>query len=440
MRFTKSEGLTESEALLASLSEQTFFALWIYPNLFKKAAKEMIDLMVVFRNDVLLFSDKSCAYPETDNPELDWKRWYSRAIAKSAHQVQQAERWLRNQPTRIFLDAKATEPLPIDLPPPGTLKIHRICVATGAAGHCRRATGQPMLGLDFTATGDEAPLRIGTVPEAHGFLHVFDADSLALAMRELDTISDFVEYLNAKADLVAGGKFKGAPTEADLLAYYLHHGRTFPDAQQDFVLQPNLWRQVEAQQPFREGRELNRRHRLWDQLIDRVTRLYLAEELQFGNETTMSDHERLVRVMASESRFYRRILSQAIEDRAERASGGWIGSILPSQDPNVLYVLLMGPGARRDQYEEYRTQRSQELVLRCYAAKAARLQPRFIVGIGLDAPGGDGSSEDLVYLDTVDWTAEEAQKAEDIRRDLGYFVDGKMQEQLLDVEEYPGSS
>lgn len=440
MRFTKSEGLTESEALLASLCEQSFFALWTYPNLFKKAAKEMIDLMVVFRNDVLLFSDKSCGYPETDNPELDWKRWYSRAIAKSAHQVQQAERWLRSQPTRIFLDAKATEPLPIDLPPPDTLKIHRICVATGAAGHCRRVTGQPMFGLDFTVTGDEAPLRIGTVPEAHGFLHVFDSDSLALVMRELDTISDFVEYLDAKADLVAGGKFKGAPTEADLLAYYLHHGRTFPDAQQAFVLQPNLWRQVEAQQPFREGRELNRHHRLWDRLIDRVTRLYLAEELQFGNETTMSDHERLVRVMASESRFYRRILSQAIEDRAERARGGWIGSILPSQDPNVLYVLLMGPGARRDQYEEYRTQRSQELVLRCYAAKAARPQARFIVGIGLDAPGGDGSSEDLVYLDTVDWTVEEAQKAEDIRRDLGYFVEGKMQEQLLDVEEYPGSS
>ncbi|WP_426256919.1 hypothetical protein [Sphingomonas sp. DC2300-3] len=440
MRFTKSEGLTESEALLASLCEQSFFALWTYPNLFKKAAKEMIDLMVVFRNDVLLFSDKSCAYPETDNPELDWKRWYSRAVAKSAHQVQQAERWLRSQPTRIFLDAKATEPLPIDLPPPDTLKIHRICVATGAAGHCRRVTGQPMLGLDFTATDDEAPLRIGTVPEAHGFLHVFDADSLALVMRELDTISDFVEYLDAKADLVAGGKFKGAPTEADLLAYYLHHGRTFPDAQQEFVLQSNLWRQVEAQQPFQQGRELNRRHRLWDRLIDRVTRLYLAEELQFGNETTMSDHERLVRVMASESRFYRRILSQAIEDRAERARGGWIGSILPSQDLNVLYVLLMGPGARRDQYEEYRTQRSQELVLRCYAAKAARPQARFIVGIGLDAPGGEGSSEDLVYLDTLDWTAEEAQKAEDIRRDLGYFVEGKMQEQLLDVEEYPGSS
>lgn len=322
--------------LLASLCEQSFFDLWTYPNLFKKPARELVDLMVVFRNDVLLFSDKSCAYPETGDPKLDWQRWYSRAIAKSAHQVHQAERWLRSYPGCVFLDAKATQKLPLDLPAADVLNIHRICVTTGAADHCRRVTGQPMLGLNFTITGNVAPLSVGTVPEAKGFLHVFDADALALVMRELDTISDFVAYLNAKADIVGLGLLKGAPTEADVLAYYLHNGRTFPNEGREFVLQPNLWRQVEAQAPFRDGRLLNQRHRLWDRLIERVTRLYLTGELQIGNETTMSDHERLVRVMASENRFYRRILSQAIEDRARRAQGGWIGSILPSEDPNVL--------------------------------------------------------------------------------------------------------
>src|SRR5690606_15638432 len=145
-------------------------------------------------------------------------------------------------------------------------------------------------------------------------------------------------------------------------------------------------------------------------------------------------------VMASENRFYRRILSQAIEDRAQRAQGGWVGSILPSEDPNVLYVLLMGPGAPRDEYGDYRSRRSQELVLRCYAAKAARPNANIIVGIGLDAPGQQGSSEDLVYLDASNWTDEEAQKAEAIRKGLGYFVEGVMQEQLVDAEEYPGSS
>lgn len=440
MRFTKSQGLTESEAILASFCEKSFFAPWTYPNLFKKPAKELVDLMVVFRNDVLLFSDKSCAYPETGDPKLDWRRWYSRAIAKSAHQIQQAVRWLRSQPDRVFLDAKATLELPLKVPVADVINIHRICVATGAAGHCRKMTGQPMLGLDFTITGDETPLSVGAVPEAEGFLHVFDADSLALVMRELDTISDFIAYLTAKAEVVTTGLLRGAPTEADVLAYYLHHDRTFPNEGKEFVLQSNLWHQVERQAPFRDGRLLNQRHRLWDRLIERVTRHYMIGQLQFGNEMAMSDHERLVRVMASENRFHRRILSQAIEDRAQRAQGGWLGSILQSEDPNVLYVLLMGPGVPRDQYDDYRSRRSQELMLRCYAAKAARPHANIIVGIGLDAPSEQGSSEDLLYLDAHNWTDEDAQKAEAIRQDLGYFVDGVMQEQLIDAEEYPGSS
>lgn len=84
----------------------------------------------------------------------------------------------------------------------------------------------------------------------------------------------------------------------------------------------------------------------------------------------MSDHERRVSAMANESRFYRRMPSQTMEDRAEPARGRWIASILRSPDPNVHHVLLMGPGIRRDQYEEYRTQRSQQLIVRCHAGKA----------------------------------------------------------------------
>ncbi|MBP2511743.1 hypothetical protein [Sphingomonas sp. PvP018] len=301
MRFRKSEGLTESEAILAGLCERSFLALYTYPNLFK----QLVDLMVVFRSDILLFSDKSCAYPDTGDPLLDWRRWFARAIGKSAHQVRQAERWLRSQPGMIFLDPAASAPLPIGLPPPASVKVHRICFATGAADRCRRETGQPMLGIDLTVTDAEAPLRVGIVSEAGGFLHVFDAEVLELVLTELDTISDFVAYLDAKAALAAGGQFKGAPTEADLLAYYLHHGRTFPAATGDFVLKHNLWRQVAAQPAFIEGRRLNREHRTWDRLIEYITRQFLAGQLEFGNELTMDDYERVVRIMAGESRFYR---------------------------------------------------------------------------------------------------------------------------------------
>jgi hypothetical protein len=440
MRFRKSEGLNESETILARLCERSFLKLWTYPNLYKKPATELVDLMIVFRNDVLLFSDKSCAYPDTGDTELDWRRWFKRAIGKSAHQVRQAERWLRTHPSQVFLDAKTKERLPLDLPLPADMRVHRICVATGAAERCRRTTGQPMLGIDLTIVDAAAPLRIGTVTEAEGYLHVLDADALSLILSVLDTVSDFVTYLEAKEALINGGRFKGAPTEADMLAYYLHHGSSFPEHDENFVLEPNLWAQIVAQPPFLEGRRLNRTHRTWDRVIEHITGEFLAETLEFGNTITMSDYERVVRIMAGESRLYRRFLSQAIEERADRAQGGWIGSLLPSEQADILYVLLIGPGAPRAEYVAYRNQRMQQLMLRCHAAKAARPAVRFIIGLGLDAMGNERSSEDLVHLDTIAWSDADMAEAERIRSELGYFVDGVMAEKQLVVEEYPGAN
>ena len=113
--------------------------------------------------------------------------------------------------------------------------------------------------------------------------------------------------------------------------------------------------------------------------------------------------------------------------------------MLPSEHSDILYVLLMGPGAPRADYAAYRADRSRQLVLRCHAAKAARPNARFIVGIGLDGPAQRGSSEDLVYLDTWGWSNADLARAAALRADLGYFLEGVMVEQRVDAAEYPGA-
>jgi hypothetical protein len=70
----------------------------------------------------------------------------------------------------------------------------------------------------------------------------------------------------------------------------------------------------------------------------------MQETLERGNELSVPDYERGVRVMASETRFHRRVLTKCILERADRAKGGYIGSILPSARLNTHYVLLIGPG------------------------------------------------------------------------------------------------
>jgi hypothetical protein len=436
MRFRKSEGLTASEQALAGLCDKSFLQLWSYPNLFRKPGKELTDLLVVFGDDVIVFSDKSCGYPNTGDADLDWSRWYRRSIADSAKQIEQAERCIRANPEKVFLDAKCLEKLPIDLPNAADMRVHRICIALGSLDRAEAETGSRALRIEPAVLNDAVRFTVGTTNKARGWVHVFDDESLATILSELSTVTDFIHYLNSKVAL-SQTNFKYAEAETDLLGYYLWHGRTFPPQDQDYRIEPQLWPQVEASPEFLAGREANKVSQFWDRLIEYVNDHYLDETLEFGNEHSMSEHERVMRIMAGETRFHRRVLSKAILQRAEFAKKQAISTLLPSDQPDVSYVLYIGKGDQGKDHATYRAERAEDLGLRCVAAKAVTPEKRFIVGIAMDALGVKGSSEDFICLDTAEWTAEEIENAQKLRRELGYFKGGNAILPLSE-DEYPG--
>jgi len=103
VRPRPSPGSTASERALAKLARQTFLSLWSYPNVVRDEpqangrviGKEIADLLVVFEDDVVLFSDEDCAFPSTGNLDVDWSRWYRNAVERSAKQLWGAERQTR---------------------------------------------------------------------------------------------------------------------------------------------------------------------------------------------------------------------------------------------------------------------------------------------------------------------------------------------------------
>lgn len=436
MRFKRSEGLTASEKVLAELCDKSFLKLWTYPNLYKQPAKELADLVIVFGDNVVIFSDKSCSYPNTGNPDLDWSRWYRKSIAHSAQQIATAERWIKLYPDKIFLDAKCAEGLPVSLPAAGDMRFHRICIALGALDRAEAETGARALRIDPTIMNDAARFTVGMTDKADGWVHVFDESSLSTVLSELSTITDFIHYLDSKIAAVESGKFKLAEAETDLLGYYLWNGRTLPDPGRDWRLEPKLWPQVESSKEFLAARKENEVSFFWDGLINYINDQYLNETLEFGNELTMSEHERVARLLAGETRFFRRVLSKAILARAEIAKEQAISTLLPSEQIDVTYVLYIGRGDQGKDHAAYRADRAKELNLRCVAAKAVTSDRRFIVGIAMDARGVKGSSEDFVCLDTADWTDDEIQQAQELRTELGYFKGGVA---VLSEDEYPGS-
>ena len=68
--ISDAEGVTESERLLMRLCRKSFLSLWSHANLHtdegmrdgRRSAKEFVDVLVVFGDDVVLFSDKHVVF------------------------------------------------------------------------------------------------------------------------------------------------------------------------------------------------------------------------------------------------------------------------------------------------------------------------------------------------------------------------------------------
>ncbi len=236
--ISRADGITVSERYLKKLCDRTFLSLWSYPNVYrdqgsssKGGGKEVCDLLVVFENHVIIFSDKDCAFPNSGDLTKDWSRWFRRAIQKSAEQVWGAERWIRSHPDRLFVDRACEHKFPIDLPNPDDAIFHRIVVAHDSSNRCRQELGgSGSLILDpgvvgvahyRTDQGVVKPFRIGHVDPDKGYIHVLDDTTLDIVLETLDTISDFVQYLTKKEAFVRSGRLGMAAGEEELLALYL---------------------------------------------------------------------------------------------------------------------------------------------------------------------------------------------------------------------------
>lgn len=152
--INKSRGLNHSEEYLNHLCNETFLSLWSYPNIFrdqgrtnskrnyaKGDGKELCDLLVIFDNHIFIFSDKRCEFSNNGDIQVDWSRWYKKAIYNSAKQIWGAESWIFKFPNSIYLDKKCTQPFPFKIPSKEDAIVHRIVVAHGASKECIKHFG-----------------------------------------------------------------------------------------------------------------------------------------------------------------------------------------------------------------------------------------------------------------------------------------------------------
>lgn len=427
--------------------DRSFLNLWSYPNVFidKKAdrtgdGKELCDLLVVCGDHVLIFSDKTIAWPAGET-ELAWKRWYKRAIHKSVAQIRGAERWIAQFPERIFVDRACTQRLPIPLPPPDRRKVQGIVVALGAGEACRAHFGEgsgslmiiPRIkGDDHVSGGGVLPFCIGDVDPDGPFVHVIDDASLDVVMGELDTVTDFTNYLNKKEALIRSGRLISAAGEEDLVSQFMtqvnaegEHDFIKPDGtpwrEKDGISYGSgLYEELLTNPQYLAKKQADSDSYVWDRLIETFTNHIMAGTsiVPEGLDFNFSEHELAARHMALVNRFNRRIYGQNIIEvlRKGQEVPRFMRAFLPADrrsDTGFFFMTLEIPDFELPGgYEQYRAVRRDQLLT--YAFSILEQMPQFtrVIGIGTESPAkGRGASEDLVYVETPEWNDE-------LRRDV----------------------
>jgi len=250
------------------------------------------------------------------------------------------------------------------------------------------------------------------------FVHVFDEKSFFLILRHLDTISDFVryltdkeEFLNRAAVLIEGG-------EENLLAIYLHAGRTFPKRADFAILHDDLWDGVSSKAEFLAKLDRDQDSYIWDRLIESYCIGGFDGDTWRG--PTMAEAERTLRVLAKEDRFARRGLGIAFRELLSLSKAGSVRSRIVSPQLGVTYVFLAYSANTHPE------DRKKELTARCFASLCRFPNASTVIGIGVNVPGEKpvgGYTSELVMLQTTEknWPAEFLERAKLARDTLGYF-------------------
>lgn len=436
----RAEGVTPAECYLKGLCEKSFLTLWSYASVYRDEGKtgiashgkEVCDLLVVFENHIIIFSDKDCKFPDTGDLQLDWSRWFRKAISKSANQVWGAEDWIKKHSDRLFVDRACTQQFPIKLPEPSKAIYHRIVVAHDSSARCRKelqGSGSLTIVPDTVADGSGTPFVVGQIDPSKGFFHIFDDTSLDIVMGKLDTITDFVTYLAKKERFLISGQFGKSAGEEELLTRYLltmdekgEHSFTKSNSGKVF-LEAGLWNRFLGSSQRKAQEKADKISYGWDALIETFSKNMLGNTLYYTSHPEFAALEKSIRFLAREPRLRRRMLAAAFfdliqETPKERRQARVLAPSFPG-DPYFIFLVFPMRDDRPD--DEYRIVRGNCLITYCKALKAVMPDAQYIVGIATEPGLSSGRSEDAIYFDATSWTEDDQKDAEAVRKEFGLF-------------------
>ncbi len=381
--------MTPSEKFVAELCKNAFLSFWSFPSPLGKKNKELCDLLVVCDPDIIIFSVKEVAIKDTGDISTDSERWHRKAVEKSVDQIYGAERILGLMDEVVLADGITK----VKLPDKSKRRIHRVAVAFGAQ--------------------NKLPFSYGDFGK--GFVHTFDEIALPIFLNELDTISDFVEYLLALEDFFKNRRRVLNAGPEDTLALYLQSGFNIPEEADLISIDPEMWTDYRKSEEYITERELNKKSYLWDKIIETLTKSH--DDNILLQSISRDNLEVSIRQMNRESRYSRRVFSNMLmEVWGDGVNKSSIKARLAKTNiPGSQTYVFLKRGDDREQSKK-------ELGLRCFVARYLCSDCNSVIGIACNPiVKGEGYSFDVVYINIDNWTDEMSVNAEEMINEFGYF-------------------
>jgi hypothetical protein len=376
-----------AEAIIHDLATKTFLTDWCYPNPKKPDGKELCDLLVVFDETAIIWQIKDL--------KVDKAGKYKKAeVEKNLRQLGGARRALFELRVPIELENPRRGKEVFN---PDRIKtVHLISVLMGESE-------EPFPFVQFLKDK---------------LIHVFTREFADIALSELDTVSDFCNYLRekeaidrTKVVIVKGG-------EENLLAKYLENLRNFSwmDNYDNILIDATCWPALTQNPQFIAKKLEDQISYGWDNVIDRA------------HDGTSDGYERLARELARPDRFTRRVISksfyEAYSEYMEKKPR--IFRRYTAFGDTTYCFLLMEDG------KEPRENRKKMLSCMCFVARGLPPMNMRVIGVATEA---ENHSYDYCFRKQPEWTEQDEANKLKVQEATGIFVNPRRTE--TGEDEYP---
>ncbi|MFC1998791.1 YecA family protein [Chloroflexota bacterium] len=389
-----------AEEFVHGLAKETFFTDWCYLNPRLPNGRELCDLLVVFDDVAIIWQIK--------NLTVDKDGHYNESeIQKNLRQLSGARRQLFELNTSIELDNPRRGKELFN--PNDIRKVHLVSVLLGE--------GEGVFPfMELIKNYD---------------VHMFEGPFTEIVLNELDTITDFTDYLHAKEDVIKqNDKMVIIGGEEELLATYLLNERSFMifDGSTHIMIDQGIWEDIQSKPEYIRKKKEDEISYGWDSMINR------AHECS-------GEYEKVARELARSSRFRRRVLAKAFYEAHVKAHEV---SLIPHEaGEHPVYRHMSHEDSREgitycflfQEPTESPTMRREHLIKMCWIARCMVEKNTKVLGIATEIRIEPQCSYDFGLLDVPALTDADRKYIDDIQKKTGIFTNLNIRH--VSEDEYP---